>query len=92
MAETTDRTAQPDSTGTSRVDETAGQLGAGGGGSNDVTSGGGAGSGTPDAETAMRLGEVVTRGDVDKDRERIFPETKNQDPEQQSRPGQNARE
>lgn len=49
-------------------------LGAGGGGSNDVTSGGGAGAGVPDAETAMRVGEVVTKGDVDRDRQRIFPE------------------
>ena len=65
---------QPDK---ERVDEDAGRagtLGAGGGGSNDVTSGGGAGAGIPDAETAMRLGEVVTRGDVDRDRERIFPD------------------
>ena len=64
------------------VDEDAGQggtLGAGGGGSNDVTSGGGAGAGIPDAETAMRMGDAVTRGDVDQDRERIFPETKNRD-------------
>ncbi len=64
------------------VDEDAGQggtLGAGGGGSNDVTSGGGAGAGIPDAETAMRMGDTVTRGDVDQDRERIFPETKNRD-------------
>ncbi len=60
-----------------RVDEhTEGDhLGAGGGGSNDVTSGGGAGAGVPDAETAMRMGDAVTRGDVEKDRERIFPET-----------------
>ena len=65
-----------------RVDENAGiggTLGAGGGGSNDVTSGGGAGAGIPDAETAMRMGETVTRGDVDQDRERIFPETRNRD-------------
>ena len=60
-----------------RVDEhTEGdELGAGGGGSNDVTSGGGAGAGVPDAETAMRMGDVVTRGDPERDRQRIFPET-----------------
>ena len=59
-----------------RVDEhtTGNQLGAGGGGTNDVDSGGGAAAGIPDGDTAMRLGEVVTRGDVDRDRERIFPE------------------
>ena len=64
-----------------RVDEhTEGQqLGAGGGGSNDVTSGGGAGAGVPDAETAMRMGDAVTRGNVDEDRARIFPETAGQD-------------
>ena len=50
------------------------QLGTGGGGSNDVTSGGGAGAGVPDAETAMRMGDVVTRGDPETDRQRIFPE------------------
>ena len=60
-----------------RVDEhpEGEHLGAGGGGSNDVTSGGGAGAGVPDAETAMRMGDVVTKGDVDRDRQRIFPET-----------------
>ena len=59
-----------------RVDEhTEGDhLGAGGGGSNDVTSGGGAGSGVPDAETALRMGDTVTKGDVERDRQRIFPE------------------
>ena len=66
-----------------RVDEDAGKggtLGAGGGGSNDVTSGGGAGSGIPDAETAMRMGETVTRGDTDSDRQRIFPESTEREP------------
>lgn len=64
---------------TNRVDEDAGQggtLGAGGGGSNDVTSGGGAGAGIPDADTAMRAGDAVTRGDVDQDRDRLFPESR----------------
>jgi hypothetical protein len=51
-----------------------GTLGAGGGGSNDVTSGGGAGAGIPDAETAMRMGDTVTRGDVQRDKEKIFPD------------------
>ena len=60
-----------------RVDENAGvggTLGAGGGGSNDVTSGGGAGSGIPDAETAMRMGDTVTHGDVKEDKAKLFPE------------------
>jgi hypothetical protein len=60
-----------------RVDEhtTGNQLAAGGGGTNDVDSGGGAAAGIPDGDTAMRMGDVVTRGDVDRDRQRIFPET-----------------
>lgn len=71
-----------------RVDEDAGPdgtMGAGGGGSNDVTSGGGNGAGTPDAETAMRMGDVVTRGDVPHDREKLFPEAAGR-----SRPGSDA--
>ena len=74
-----------------RVDEdagTGGALGAGGGGSNDVTSGGGAGAGVPDAETAMRAGEAVTRGDVQEDRQRLFPEAKTHRDRQ---PGQDER-
>lgn len=72
-----------------RVDDDAGRdgtLGAGGGGSNDVTSGGGAGAGIPDAETAMRLGEVVTRGDVEQDRRRIFPEAGKPQPDDRRDP------
>ena len=57
-----------------RVDENVGELGAGGGGSNDVTSGAGNATGVPDAETADRAGDVVNRGDVEKDREKLFPE------------------
>ena len=57
-----------------RVDENLGELGAGGGGSNDVTSGAGNATGIPDAETADRAGDVVNRGDVEKDREKLFPE------------------
>ncbi|HEX8910915.1 MAG TPA: hypothetical protein VF796_01050 [Humisphaera sp.] len=62
-----------------RVDEDAGRdgtLGAGGGGSNDVDSGAGAGAGVPDAETALRVGDAVTRGDVDADRDKLFPEAR----------------
>jgi hypothetical protein len=68
-----------------RVDEdTHGMLGAGGGGSNDVTSGGGNATGTPDAETAMRVGDAAIRGNVEEDKKKIFPEASQQ-------PGQNAR-
>ncbi len=70
-----------------RVDENAGiggTLGAGGGGSNDVTSGGGAGAGIPDAETALRMGDAVTRGDVKQDKAKLFPEAAGQ--EQTDRP------
>lgn len=59
-----------------RVDENTGELGAGGGGSNDVTSGGGNATGIPDAETADRAGDAVNRGEVDEDREKLFPEQK----------------
>jgi len=61
-----------------RIDENVGQLGAGGGGSNDVDSGGGAGSGVPDAETVARvgddinIGDDINKGDVALDRQRIF--------------------
>ena len=58
-----------------RIDENLGTLGAGGGGSNDVTSGGGAGAGIPDAEMADRAPEVL-QGDVKKDKEKLFPEHK----------------
>jgi hypothetical protein len=54
-----------------RIDEKLGQIGAGGGGSNDVDSGGGAGSGIPDAETAARSGEAINHGDVAVDRQSI---------------------
>jgi len=57
-----------------RIDENLGELGAGGGGSNDVTSGGGNATGTPDAELADRAGDTVNRGDVAKDRAKLFPE------------------
>lgn len=55
-----------------RVDENVGQLGTGGGGSNDATSGGGNAAGIPDADTALSAGDAVLRGDVKKDRRRIF--------------------
>jgi hypothetical protein len=60
-----------------RVDEDAGgpqALGAGGGGSNDVTSGGGNGAGIPDGDTGMLAGDAVNAGDVAEDRSRLFPD------------------
>lgn len=60
-----------------RVDENAGgpeALGAGGGGTNDVTSGAGNSAGIPDGDTALRAGDAVTRGDTEQDRKRLFPE------------------
>jgi len=53
-------------------------------GASDQSSGGGAGSGNPSAELSMRVGRRVTLGDVDEDKQRLFPEqfgkaaTKNQ--------------
>ena len=57
-----------------RVDENLGELGAGGGGSNDVTSGAGNATGTPDADLAARAGDTVNRGDVKRDRKKLFPD------------------
>ena len=50
------------------------------GGASDRNSGGGSGTGIPDAETAMRAGDAVTRGDVHEDREKLFPEAKTHQP------------
>jgi hypothetical protein len=44
-----------------RIDEDLGELGAGGGGSNDVTN---------------RAGDAVNRGDVKRDRKKLFPDEK----------------
>jgi hypothetical protein len=57
-----------------RIDENLGELGAGGGGSNDIPSGAGNATGTPDAETADRAPNTINRGDPKKDREKLFPE------------------
>lgn len=44
-------------------------------GAGDASSGGGSGSGTPDAETAMRVGDRVARaGNVEQDKRKLFPE------------------
>jgi hypothetical protein len=43
-------------------------------GASDATSGGGAGAGTPEPETVERSGGRVLRGNVARDKKRIFPE------------------
>ena len=45
------------------------------GGAGDTDSGGGNAAGTPDADTAQRAGEPVTRGDARQDRQKVFPES-----------------
>ena len=55
-------------------------------GASDATNGGGAGAGIPDADLAGRAGDAVTRGDVQKDREKIFAEAA------QRRPGAYAKD
>jgi hypothetical protein len=40
----------------------------------DASNGGGAGAGIPDGDTALRMGDVVTRGDPQKDKEKLFPD------------------
>lgn len=44
------------------------------GGAGDTSSGGGAGAGIPDGETAMRSGDAATRGNVRQDRKKLFPD------------------
>lgn len=47
------------------------------GGADEGNSGGGNASGIPDGETAMgRGGEATLRGDVQEDREKLFPQAK----------------
>ena len=46
----------------------------GGPGAADAYSGAGNATGTPDAETGMRAGDAVNRGDVEEDRKRLFPD------------------
>ena len=45
-------------------------------GASDATSGGGAGSGIPDADTAARTAGRAARGNVERDRQKLFPEAK----------------
>jgi hypothetical protein len=47
----------------------------GGPGASDSNSGGGNATGAPDADTAMRSGDLTDRGDVEEDRKRLFPES-----------------
>lgn len=51
-------------------------------GASDANSGGGAGSGTPDADTEMRPGGQYSASpaDVRRDREKLFPETVHRTP------------
>jgi hypothetical protein len=50
-----------------------GEIG-GGPGASDAYSGGGNASGTPDAETAMRLGRPPGQSNVQQDKAKLFPE------------------
>jgi hypothetical protein len=54
-------------------DEDAGRIG-GGPGASDGSSGGGAGSGIPGGGTDMRTNGRFSGGDVQKDKEKLFPE------------------
>jgi hypothetical protein len=46
----------------------------GGPGASDANSGAGNATGAPDAETGMRAGNVVNRGNVERDRKQLFPD------------------
>jgi hypothetical protein len=43
-------------------------------GASDANSGAGSGSGVPSGDLAMRVGDEVTRGNVSRDRRKLFPE------------------
>ena len=58
-------------------DEDQNRIG-GGPGAGDAYSGAGNATGIPDAETGMRAGGVTNRGDIDEDREKLFPDLENQ--------------
>jgi hypothetical protein len=66
---------RPDPTG----DEDENRIG-GGPGAGDAYSGAGNATGVPDADTGMRTGDVTNRGDVDEDREKLFPDAVAQTP------------
>jgi hypothetical protein len=46
----------------------------GGPGASDANSGAGNATGAPDAETGMRAGEIINRGDIEEDRAALFPD------------------
>ena len=43
-------------------------------GASDADSGAGSGSGVPSGDLAMRVGDEVTRGNVERDKRKLFPE------------------
>jgi hypothetical protein len=43
-------------------------------GASDANSGAGGGSGVPSGDLAMRVGDEVTRGNVERDKRKLFPE------------------
>jgi len=45
-------------------------------GASDADSGGGAATGTPDADTAARTDNRVNKGNAEEDREKLFPDSK----------------
>jgi hypothetical protein len=51
----------------------------GGPGASDANSGAGNATGAPDADTGMRAGDVVDRGNVEEDRKRLFPDSESDD-------------
>jgi hypothetical protein len=56
------------------ADEDKDRIG-GGPGAADAYSGAGNATGTPDADTGMRAGDAVNKGNVEEDREKLFPES-----------------
>jgi hypothetical protein len=52
----------------------------GGPGAGDAYSGAGNATGTPDAETGMRAGDVINEGDIEEDRAALFPDQAKSNP------------
>ena len=61
------------------ADEDKDRIG-GGPGASDANSGAGNATGIPDAETGMNAEDVINAGDVDEDREKLFPESRDDGP------------
>lgn len=61
------------------ADEDKDRIG-GGPGASDANSGAGNATGIPDAETGMNAEDVIDAGDVDEDREKLFPESRDDGP------------